>query len=59
MGRVFKHHSGGQNSLQGPVLKYCTAIVSVAATHVKRCLDIKKRTVGTPFICVALDTDPG
>lgn len=59
VGRVFEWHSGGQNSLQGPVLMYCTAVVSVAATHVKRCLDITKRTVGTPFICVSLDTDPG
>lgn len=58
-GRVFEQRSGGQNSLQSPVLKYCTAAVSVAATHVKMCWHIKRRTVRTPFICVSLDTDPG
>lgn len=46
---VSEQHSGGQISLQGPVLKCCTAVVSVAPTHVKKYLDIKKRTVGTPF----------
>lgn len=44
-----EQHSGGQISLQGPVLKCCTAVVLVEVTHVKKYVDIKKRTVGTSF----------
>lgn len=49
VGIVSEQHSGGQINLQGPVLKCCTAVVSVEASNVKKYLDIRKRTVGIPF----------
>lgn len=49
MGIDSEQHSGGQINLQGPVLKRCTAVVSVEASNPKKYLDIRKRTVGTPF----------
>lgn len=41
MGRFFEQHLEVQDSLRDPLLKNRSAVVSVAATPVKRCVDIK------------------